>query len=87
MAHNQALRYHDDLLERLVQLNLNEIAELPEDLARELAVLGVDRPYRYTIPALIEQVWTLQQAHLTPVVIVRQPSQRRRRKEEASDVA
>jgi len=86
MAHNQTLRYLDNILECLEQLNLKEIAELPEELARELAVLGVDRPYRCTIPELIEQVWTLQEPHLTPVVIVPQP-RRRRRKEEASDAA
>ena len=87
MAHNQALRYLDNILERLEQLNLGEIADLPEDLARELAALGVDRPYGSTIPELIEQVWTLQEPHLTRVVIRRGPSKRRRRKEEASDAA
>ena len=87
MARNATLRYLDDLLERLEQLNLNNRTDLPEDLARELGTLGVERPYSLTIPELIEHVWDLQEPHLTPVVFVRQPSKRRQRKSDTPEEA
>jgi hypothetical protein len=71
----------DDVLEALEQLNLNEITELPDMIARRLVELGLVNPYDYAIPQLIEKVWALQQPYLITLVIERR--RRRRRKTDA----
>ena len=80
----QNLRRMDDVLEALEQLNLNDIIELTDMLARRLVELGITDPYDYPIPQLIEKVWALQQPFLITVVTERR---RRRRRKADADMA
>lgn len=74
------LRRLDDILEALEQMNLRDVGELPDFLAERLVEIGIEQPHRYTAPALIEKVWSLQQPFLIAI-----PAERRRRRRRASD--
>jgi hypothetical protein len=80
----QSLRRMDDVLEALEQLNLNDITELNDMLARRLVELGITDPYDFSIPQLIEKVWALQQPFLITIVTERR---RRRRRSADADMA
>ena len=73
-----SLRRLDDILDTLEQLNLHDRTELTQNLAEALVLLGVDDPYSFPIPQLIERVWAMQQPYLITIVVERR--RRRRRK-------
>jgi hypothetical protein len=77
----QSLRRMDDVLDVLEQLNLNDITELPDMVARRLVELGVENPHDFAIPQLIEKVWAKQQPFL--ITLVTERRRRRRRKADA----
>jgi hypothetical protein len=72
------LRRLDDVLEALEQLNLHDVTELPDALARRLVELGILQPYDLGITQLIEKVWGIQQPYLVKVVVERRRRRRRR---------
>jgi hypothetical protein len=75
------LRRLHDILEVLEQLNLNDRTELPRPVADSLVGIGVDNPYHFTIPQLIEKVWAQQQPFLITLV-----TDRRRRRRRSADI-
>lgn len=75
------LRRLDDILEALEQMNLRDVAELPDILAERLVEIGIDAPHQYSAPVLIEKVWGLQQPFLIAI-----PAERRRRRRRNGDV-
>jgi hypothetical protein len=72
------LRRLDDILETLEQLNLHDKTELPDHVAEALVLLGIEAPYDFPVPQLIERVWAMQQPYLITIVVERR--RRRRRK-------
>jgi len=75
------LRRLDDILEALEQMNLNEQTKVSDLLADRLEQLGVEGPRAFTVPQLIEKVWSYQQPFLITLT-----TDRRRRRRRKTDV-
>src|SRR5258708_8396908 len=67
------LRWLDDILETLEQLNLHDKTELPDPVAEALVLLGIDKPHSVPVPPPSERVWAMHQPYLIPTAAAPPP--------------
>ncbi len=56
-----AMRWLDDLLERLERTNLAELRHPPSSVIRDLVQAGLRNPFAFSVPQLIEIVFNTQE--------------------------